>query len=423
MKIASLKAQEILDSRTLPTVQVTVTLEDGTRAVSSVPSGASTGATEAFELRDNNPQRFNGQGVLTAVDNINTTLAGILVGQNAFEQAKIDELMIQADGTPLKARIGGNAITGVSMAVCRAAAFAQGKKLYRYFGELSQNDHFMLPQTQIIVMEGGKHGHWAMDLQEIMVVPFQQSFPSLAESIQATRAVYNALAEVLISKNHDTGVGLAGVYAPSSLRSNEEAIEMVALAISRAGFSLGRDFAIALDIAASEFFKDGQYVLRCEGNRTLTSEEWQDQVISWIDSYQLWSIEDPHEQEEWNAWSSMVSRAGDRCKIVGDDILTTNPDRITMAVNRKAVTAATIKINQVGTITETIKAITASNDAGISCIISQRSGETDDDMIADLVVGTIATECKFGSPDHDERMVKYQRLRDIEQELLNSSPA
>lgn len=420
MKIASLRAQEILDSRTIPTLEVIITLEDGTRAISSVPSGASTGATEAFELRDNNPQRFNGQGVLTAIDNINTTLAGILIGQDAFDQKRIDELMIQADGTPSKARIGGNAITGVSMAVCRAAAFAQSKKLYRYFGELSGNDHFMLPQPQIIVMEGGKHGHWAMDLQEIMVIPFQSSFPSLAESIQATKAVYCALAEVLISKNHDTGVGLAGVYAPSSLRSNEEAIEMVSLAIGRAGYTIGRDFAIALDIAASEFFKDEQYVLRCEGNKAMSSEDWQDLVISWIDTYQLWSVEDPHEQEEWNAWSSIVSRAGDRCKIVGDDLLTTNPDRIVMAVGRKAVTAATIKINQIGTITETINAIRASNEAGLSCIISQRSGETDDDMIADLVVGTIASECKFGNPDHDERMVKYQRLRDIEQELAKS---
>lgn len=421
MKITALRAQEILDSRSFPTLQITLTLDNGSRIVSSVPAGASTGSTEVFELRDNNPSRFNGKGVLKAVENVNTTIANLLIGQEVDDQAKIDNILIEADGTPSKARLGGNAVTGVSMAVCRAGALAHQLELYEYFGKLSNNQYFTLPQPQIVVMEGGQHGHWAMDLQEIMLVPFQFRFSTIEEALQATGTVFHTLSEILISRNHDTGIGYAGVYAPSTLRSNEEAIEMVASAVGRAGYTLGEDFAVAIDVAASEFFRDNSYQLRSESNRQVSLEEWQNQLVTWVDRYQLWSIEDAHQQEAWDAWADLVEKVGDRCQIVGDDLLTTNPSRISMAIEKKAVTAATIKINQIGTITETIESVTKCQDAGLTSIISHRGGETDDDMIADMAAGTTATECKFGSPDHDERVLKYQRLLQIEQKLSEQS--
>jgi len=418
MLITSISALEVLDSNSNPTLRVAVTLIDGSVGVGMVPAGASTGSHEAVELRDGDDRRYRGKGVLKAVRTVNTTVSQLLVGQNAFDQAEIDRLLIEADGTPNKSKLGGNVITGTSIAVVRAAAQAQGIPLYQYFSHLTGNDDFALPQPLLLIMEGGKHGNWATDIQEFMLRPNMEAFPNFAEMLRAGSEIFHTLGKILRDKKYDTGVGFEGAYAPVQLQSNEEALDLIIEAIAQAGYQPGDEFTLALDVAASEFYEDGHYILRSEHDKKLTATEWNNQLSSWLSNYPLTSIEDPFHEDAWSDWSAFVAKHQHHCQIVGDDLITTNTERIQKAIDEKAMTAALVKINQVGTITETLAAIELSAAHGLPNIISHRGGETNDDTIADLAVGSVATQCKFGGPDRGERIAKYNRLLVIEDELL-----
>lgn len=414
MNISHITAHEILDSKGHPTVEAEVTLEDGTKALGAVPSGASTGTTEAVELRDQDKARYSGKGVLQAVENVNTILNALLVGVDAYDQQKVDQMMIDADGTNNKATIGGNAIVGVSMAICRAAARSQNQELYQYVGQLAHNTVFTLPQPMILIMEGGKHGDWATDIQEFMIIPQREHFSSFREMLRVGSEVFHALGSVLQKKGYDTGVGFEGAYAPKQLQSNQEALELIAQGIQAAGYNLGTQIKLSIDAAASEFFSDGSYILKSEQNRTLSAQAWTDDIVRWAKKYHIWSLEDVHDQEDWDAWQHLVQLVGETHQIVGDDLVTTNVERITLAVERKAMNATLIKVNQIGTVSETLAAIKTTTDAGFANVISHRGGETNDDFIADLAVGTNAGQCKFGGPDRGERLAKYNRLLRIE---------
>lgn len=408
---------EVLDSKGDPTVEVEVMLEDGTRSYASVPSGASTGASEAVELRDKDPRRFFGKGVLRAVANVNGPLADIVVGLNAFDQAGVDQAMMAADGTEYKSHLGGNAILGVSMAVCRAAALSQKKELYEYIGSLSNNHTFVMPQPMILVLEGGKHGDWATDIQEFMVVPKREAFPSFAECLRAGAEIFHSLGTVLEEKKYSVGVGFEGAYAPQELGSNTEAFELMTEAVRRSGYVLGAQIVFAIDAAASEFYHEGTYVLHSQNDKRLSTMEWQEDLHRWMSTYPLWSVEDPFEQEAWTEWADFHQTMPASLQLVGDDLLTTNPKRIEHAITMHAANSAIIKPNQIGTITETLQAIELCKHAHLATIASHRGGETNDDFIADLAVGVNAGQCKFGGPDRGERLAKYNRLLRIEQQL------
>lgn len=417
MNITSVTAHEILDSKGMPTVEVEVTLEDGTKAMGQVPAGASTGKLEAVELRDGDQSRYFGKGVLKAVENVSTQINQVLSGQDAYNQAKIDQLMIEADGSDHKANLGANAMVGVSMAVCRAAARSQKTPLYKYFGQLSGQTNFQMPQPMILVMEGGKHGNWATDIQEFMIVPQREHFASFREMLRAGAEVFHILGEILANKGYSIGVGFEGAYAPEQLSSNQEAFDLIMAACEQAGYRPGEQVVLAVDAAASEFFTDNAYTLRSEDNRQVSSEEWLQQVADWSDQYPLWSIEDPFDQTDWEHWTALVSQIGAERQIVGDDLVVTKVDLIQKAIDQKAINATLIKLNQIGTVTETLAAIKLSQQAGFASVVSHRGGETNDDMIADLVVGTAADQAKFGGPDRGERLAKYNRLLRIENEL------
>ncbi len=419
MKISTITAHEILDSNGKPTLEVEVRLEDGTRALGQVPSGASTGKFEAVELRDGDQTRYFGKGVLGAVENVNTKLNQLLVGQDASDQTNIDRLMIEADGTENKANLGANAMVGTSMAVCRAAARSQKMPLYRYFGQLSGQTQFQLPQPMILIMEGGKHGNWATDIQEFMIVPQRDKFSSFREMLRSGAEIFHTLGELLAEKKYSVGVGFEGAYAPEQLHSNQEAFDLIIQACERAGYKPGEQITLAVDIAASEFYGDNNYQLKSENNRVLTAEEWQQQVISWTNQYPLTSVEDPFNQDDWTDWSALTAQIGNKIQIVGDDLVVTNVKLIQQAIDQRAMNATLIKPNQIGTITETLAAIKLSSEAGFQSVVSHRSGETNDDLIADLVVGTTASQSKFGGPDRGERLAKYNRLLRIERELTN----
>jgi len=415
MKITHIRAREILDSRGKPTLEVEAGLADGTLAKAGVPSGASTGTYEAHELRDEDQDRYQGQGVLTAVAHVNETLAEKVLGKDATNQLQIDQTLIEADGTPNKSRYGANALLGISLAVCRAAAQAQHQELYQYLAAMIGAKP-ELPQPMILVLEGGKHGNWATDIQEFMVVPKSTHFECFAEQLRAGTEIFHELEKILIELGYSTGVGFEGAYSPQEISSNEEAFELMARAIDQAGYQLGENVVLAIDAAASEFFKQGDYVLASEKNTHLSADQWTQQLISWSSHYHLWSIEDPFHEDSWEDWVKMMKEAQTipNLQIVGDDLLTTNPKRIQQAIKNQAVNSVLIKPNQVGTLTETLEAIKMSQQAGLSTIISHRSGETNDDFIADLAVGTGAGQCKFGGPDRGERLAKYNRLAEIE---------
>jgi len=419
MKISTITAHEILDSNGKPTLEVEVRLEDGTRALGQVPSGASTGKFEAVELRDGDQSRYFGKGVLGAVENVNVKLNQLLVGQDASDQTNIDRLMIEADGTDNKANLGANAMVGTSMAVCRAAARSQKIPLYQYFGQLSGQTQFQLPQPMILIMEGGKHGNWATDIQEFMIVPQRDKFSSFREMLRSGAEIFHTLGELLAEKKYSVGVGFEGAYAPEQLHSNQEAFDLIIQACERAGYKPGVQITLAVDIAASEFYGDNNYQLKSENNRVLTAEEWQEQVISWTNQYPLTSVEDPFNQDDWTDWSALTAQIGNKIQIVGDDLVVTNVKLIQQAIGQRAMNATLIKPNQIGTITETLAAIKLSSEASFQSVVSHRSGETNDDLIADLVVGTTASQSKFGGPDRGERLAKYNRLLRIERELTN----
>ena len=416
MNIKNIHAREILDSKGYPTVEVDLTLENGMTATASVPSGASTGSTEAVELRDGDKTRYFGKGVLQAVENVNTELKKIVMGQDVTNQRNLDTLMIQADGTDNKRKLGGNAIVAVSMAAARAAAMAQGIPLYKYLGSLVGNTTFVMPQPQLLILEGGKHGNWSTDVQEYFVIPKKERFPTFKESLRAGAEIFHALGKILAEKHYATGVGYEGAFCPIEMKSNEEAFQLMIEATEKAGYKMGSEVVLGLDAASSEFYADGTYTLKSEGDLQLTSRQWTEKVIDWTKKYPIWSLEDMHSESDWDEWTYFTETIGKDHQIVGDDLLTTNVKHIQTAIDKKAVNSVLIKVNQIGTVSETLDAITLSHKAGYTTVVSHRGGETNDDFIADLVVAT-SKQSKFGGPDRGERLAKYNRLLRIEEEL------
>lgn len=403
-------AREILDSRGNPTLEVDVHLEGGTSGRACVPSGASTGKFEAVELRDGDPARYGGKGVLRAVDNVNGEIAERIIGMDALCQAAVDEAMLDLDGTENKGRLGANAILGVSMAVARAAAAACGQPLYSYLGGVAAR---VLPVPMLNIINGGQHADNSVDIQEFMVVPVGAE--TFAEGLRMGVEVFHSLKAVLRKQGYSTTVGDEGGFAPN-LPSNEHALKAIVEAIVNAGYQPGSDVAIALDVAASEFLKDGRYYLEHEGRDFSAAE-----LISWYDylsdRYPVISIEDGMAEEDWEGWVELVRRLGTRLQLVGDDLLVTNTERISQAIELKAANSVLIKLNQIGTVTETLDAIELSKRAGFSVVISHRSGETEDTFIADLAVAVNSGQIKTGAPSRSDRVAKYNQLLRIEEEL------
>jgi len=411
--IELVKAQEILDSRGNPTIEVEVLLEDGSFGRAAVPSGASTGIHEALELRDGDKKRYDGKGVTKAVNNVNSQIADELIGWDATEQIAIDKTLLDIDGTPNKANLGANAILGTSLAVAKAAANSLGLPLYRYIGGVYAH---VLPVPMMNILNGGAHTAWqSTDAQEFMVMPL--GAPSFSEAVRWGAEIYHALKSVLKSHGYATLVGDEGGYAPN-LKANVEAIEVILEAIEKAGFKAGKDVAIALDPAASEFYDEEKkiYNLRTEGKK-LNPAQMVDFWKSWVDQFPIVSIEDGLGQDDWEGWIKMTEELGDRLQIVGDDLLVTNPKRVQKAINEKACNALLVKVNQIGSLTETIEAVELSQRNGWRTVISHRSGETEDTTIADLAVALNTGQVKTGAPARSDRVAKYNQLLRIEAEL------
>jgi len=408
--IKQIKAREILDSRGNPTVEVEVALSDGAKGRAAVPSGASTGKYEAVELRDGDKTRFNGSGVLQAVANVNKPIAAAIIGMPATDQETIDHKLIELDGTPNKSRLGANAILGTSLAVAHAAANHLDMPLYRYLGKA---DNYTLPVPLMNILNGGKHAADSTDFQEFMVVP--AGADNFRMALQMGAEVYQSLKKLLKDKGLSTNVGDEGGFAPS-LPSNKEAIEAVLAAIEKAGYKPGKDCFIALDPAASEFYQDGRYILSRDG-ATLTSAEMVNYYVKWASSYPLISIEDGMAEDDWHGWQLITEKLGGKIQLVGDDLYTTNVDRLSRGIGLKASNSILIKLNQIGTLTETIAAIKMAQQVGWTTVVSHRSGETEDTTIADLAVGLNTGQIKAGAPCRSERTTKYNRLLRIEEEL------
>jgi enolase len=408
--IERVKAREILDSRGNPTVEVEVELFDGIVGRAAVPSGASTGKYEAVELRDGDSSRFGGQGVLKAVANVNEDIASAIIGMLATDQAAIDHKLIQLDGTANKSRLGANAILGTSLAVAHAAANLLGMPLYRYLGGGAT---YTLPVPMLNILNGGKHAANSTDFQEFMVVPAGAN--RFSHALQIGTEVYHYLKQVLRDKGLNTNVGDEGGFAPS-LPSNRQAIEAVLSAIEKAGYKPGKDCFIALDPAASEFYKDGQYILTKE-DVSLSTKEMVDYYVKWVSSYPIISIEDGMAEDDWEGWQLLTKKLGSKVQLVGDDLYVTNVNRLSQGINLKASNSILIKPNQIGTLTETIAAIKMAQQASWTAVVSHRSGETEDTTIADLAVGLNTGLIKAGAPCRSERTAKYNRLLRIENEL------
>jgi len=408
--IEAVIAHEILDSRGNPTVQVEVLLIGGATGVASVPSGASTGAHEAVELRDGDKKRYGGKGVLNAVNNVNEIISDAIIGLNALDQSTIDEVMISQDGTPNKAKFGANAILGVSLAVAKAAANAQDQPLYRYLGGVAART---LPVPMMNILNGGKHADNSTDMQEYMVLPVGAE--TFRDALRMGAEVYQGLKKVLHDRKQNTNVGDEGGFAPS-LSSNREALEVIVAAIETAGYKPGVDIFLGMDPAATEFYQNGKYVLAREG-RTLTSSEMIDLYEQWIGEYPIITIEDGLAEDDWEGWSRLRQRLGNRIQLVGDDLFVTNTQRLKRGILEHSANSILIKLNQIGTLTETMEAIEMAKRAAFSAVVSHRSGETEDTTIADLVVATNAGQIKTGAPARSERVAKYNRLLVIENEL------
>jgi len=408
--IVDVFARQILDSRSFPTVEVEVVLEDGTVGRAAVPSGASTGIFEAVELRDDDKSKYLGKGVLKAVDNVNNLIAEELIGINVFDQPLIDKIMIELDGTPNKGKLGANAMLGVSLACARAAAEYLGIPLYKYIGGVNSK---VLPVPMMNIINGGKHADNNVDLQEFMVMPV--GAPSFSEALRMSSEVYHALKGILKAKGLDTAVGDEGGFAPN-LKSNEEAIQIIIEAIEKAGFVPGKDIFIALDPASSEIFENGKYNLAGEG-KVLTPAEMVDFYVNLVNKYPIISIEDGMAEEDWEGWKLITEKLGNKIQLVGDDLFVTNTDRLTMGIERGVANSILIKLNQIGTLTETLNAIEMASRAGYTAVVSHRSGETEDTTIADLVVAVNAGQIKTGAPARSERVAKYNQLLRIEEEL------
>jgi enolase len=410
-KIDMVFAREILDSRGNPTIEVEVGLSDGGWGQAAVPSGASTGEFEALELRDGDPKRYFGKGVLTAAQNVNNTIGPAIIGMDPFDQSLIDNTMIELDGTPNKAKLGANALLGVSLAVARAASDSLGIPLYRYIGGL--NVH-RLPMPMMNIVNGGKHAGNNLDLQEFMIVP--KGGESFREALRIGAEVFHSLARILSQRGLTTGVGDEGGFAPD-LKSNEQGIEIILDGIENAGYRPGEDVVLALDAAASSFYKDGMYIFGKSDRSERDSSMMIDFYADLVDRYPIVSIEDGLDENDWENWKALTQRLGDRVQIVGDDLYVTNPERIARGIKEKSSNAVLIKLNQIGTLTETLRAIEMTHRVGWRTIISHRSGETEDSFIADLSVAAGSGQIKTGSLSRSERLCKYNRLLRIEEEL------
>ena len=411
-EIVDIIARQILDSRGNPTVECDVLLESGTMGRAAVPSGASTGSREAIELRDGDPKRYLGKGVLKAVEHINTEISESILGLDATEQAFLDKTLIDLDGTENKARLGANATLAVSMAVARAAAEESGLPLYRYFGGMGS---MQMPVPMMNVVNGGVHANNNLVLQELMIIPV--GAPNFREAVRYGAEVFHALKKIISDKGMSIAVGDEGGFAPN-VPSHEAAIQMILDAIDKAGYTAGEQIALGLDCASSEFYKDGQYHLEGEG-MILTSTQWTDMMASWVDKYPIISIEDGMAEGDWDGWKNLTEKLGHKVQLVGDDLFVTNTKILKEGIDKKIANSILIKINQIGTLTETFAAIEMAKRAGYTAVISHRSGETEDSTIADIAVGTNAGQIKTGSLSRSDRMAKYNQLLRIEEDLGN----
>ena len=409
-RIVEIKAREILDSRGLPTIEVDVTLESGAFGRASIPSGASTGIKEALELRDGDKARYNGKGVLKAVANVNNIIRKELIDFDAFDQTGLDNLMIKLDGTENKAKLGANAILGVSVAAATAVANAFGMPLYRYIGGLGQK---VLPVPMMNVINGGAHANNNLDIQEFMIMPV--GAPSLKEALRYGSEVFHALKSICASKGYSTSVGDEGGFAPS-LNTNEEAIKLILEAIEKAGYFAGKDIMLAIDCAASEFYKEGYYCLDAEGLK-LSSEQFTDYLANLVNKYPIISIEDGMSEIDEKGWVHLTQALGNKIQIVGDDVYVTNPKILEKGIKLGIANSLLVKINQIGTLTETIKAVEMAKHAGFTTVMSHRSGETESSVIADLAVGLNCGQIKTGSMSRTDRICKYNQLLRLEEIL------
>lgn len=409
-EITDVVAREILDSRGNPTVEVDVYLEDGSFGSAAVPSGASTGAHEALELRDGDKSRFLGKGVLKAVENVDKIIAPQVIGMEALDQLVVDQVMIEIDGTPHKEKLGANAILGVSLAVAKAAADSVGLPLYRYLGGVGAR---LLPVPMMNILNGGKHADNNVDIQEFMVIP--KNADSMRTAVRMGAEVFHNLRAVLKSRGYNTSVGDEGGFAPD-LKSNEEALDVIVEAISKAGYKPGGDIFLALDVAATELYEGGKYHFHSTGN-SLTTEETIDFYEKLSNSYPVFSIEDGLAEDDWKGWAQMTERLGKKIQLVGDDIFVTNKERLERGIREGAANSVLVKVNQIGTLTETLETMEMARRAGYTSVISHRSGETEDTTIADLAVALNAGQIKTGAPSRTDRVAKYNQLMRIEEDL------
>lgn len=409
--IVDIVGREVLDSRGNPTVECDVLLESGVMGRAAVPSGASTGSREAIELRDGDKSRYLGKGVLKAVEHINSEIAEAILGLDASEQAFLDKTLIDLDGTDNKGRLGANAILAVSMAVARAAAEEAGLPLYRYFGGMGA---VQMPVPMMNVINGGAHANNSLDIQEFMIIPV--GAPTFREAVRWGAEVFHALKKIIHDKGMSTAVGDEGGFAPS-VENHEAAIQLILQAIDAAGYTAGEQIALGLDCAASEFYKDGHYVLEGEGGLKLTAQQWTDMLATWVDKYPIISIEDAMHEGDWDGWKHITERLGKNVQLVGDDLFVTNTKILQEGIDKGISNSILIKINQIGTLSETFAAIEMAKRAGYTAVISHRSGETEDSTIADIAVGTNAGQIKTGSLSRSDRMAKYNQLLRIEEDL------
>ena len=409
--IVDIVGREVLDSRGNPTVECDVLLESGVMGRAAVPSGASTGSREAIELRDGDKARYLGKGVLKAVEHINTEISEAVLGLDASEQAFLDKTLIDLDGTENKSRLGANAMLAVSMAVARAAAEESGLPLYRYLGGMGS---MQLPVPMMNVINGGAHANNSLDLQEFMIIPV--GAPSFREAVRWGAEVFHALKKIIHDKGMSTAVGDEGGFAPS-VENHEAAIQLILQAIDAAGYTAGEQIALGLDCAASEFYKDGHYVLEGEGGLRLTAQQWTDMLATWVDKYPIISIEDGMHEGDWDGWKLLTERLGGKVQLVGDDLFVTNTRILKEGIDKGIANSILIKINQIGTLTETFAAIEMAKRAGYTAVISHRSGETEDSTISDISVGTNAGQIKTGSLSRSDRIAKYNQLLRIEEDL------
>ncbi|MDU4960982.1 MAG: phosphopyruvate hydratase [Sporomusaceae bacterium] len=410
--IIDIMAREIMDSRGNPTIEVDVTLEDGSLGRAAVPSGASTGMYEAVELRDGDKQRYLGKGVLTAVENVNETIAAELIGMDALDQIGVDQAMIELDGTPNKSKLGANAVLGVSMAVAKAAAASQGMPLYQYLGGFNAKQ---LPVPMMNILNGGAHADNNVDIQEFMIMPVGAE--SFAQALRMNAEIYHTLKKVLKDRGLSTAIGDEGGFAPN-LASNEEAIQVILAAVEAAGYQPVKDIMLAIDAAASEFYKDGSYKLDGEG-LVKTPAQMVEYWAGLVEKYPIISLEDGLAEDDWEGWSLLTQRLGSKVQLVGDDLFVTNTERLSRGIAQQVGNSILVKVNQIGSLTETFDAIEMAKRAGYTCVISHRSGETEDATIADIAVAVNAGQIKTGAPARTDRVAKYNQLLRIEEQLAD----